>query len=306
MADELDVEDFSFEKKKKKKKKINLDELLALEPEVTAEVIKEVSVEPSTSASADKSADAVDDTPNFEGKKKKKSKKKTEEVTEETEEAKPEAETTTTSAVDLDLDSDLHLDVKKKKKKKKVDKTQDDDEENLDPETGEVKHEEVVREYTYAELLERVFSMDPDLKDGKKSHFVLKPPSVMRIGTKKTAFANFAEICKLLHRPLDHLQGFLLAELGTSGSIDGSDALVIKGRFQQKMIENVLRGYIREYVTCHTCKSPETILAKENRLFFLQCEVCGSKCSVANIKAGFQAVTGKRSELRNKAETAKA
>lgn len=55
-----------------------------------------------------------------------------------------------------------------------------------------------------------------------------------------------------------------------------------------------------EYVTCHTCKAPDTILAKENRLFFLQCEKCGSKCSVASIKAGFVAVTGKRSALRAK------
>lgn len=37
---------------------------------------------------------------------------------------------------------------------------------------------------------------------------------------------------------------FLFAELGTSGSVDGSRRLVIKGRFQQKQIENVLRRYI--------------------------------------------------------------
>jgi hypothetical protein len=40
---------------------------------------------------------------------------------------------------------------------------------------------------------------------------------------------------------------FLFAELGTSGSVDGSKRLVIKGRFQQKQIENVLRRYIVEY-----------------------------------------------------------
>lgn len=81
---------------------------------------------------------------------------------------------------------------------------------------------------------------------------------------------------------------FLLAELGTSGSVDGNSQLIIKGRFQQKQIENVLRRYIKEYVTCHTCRSPETILQKDTRLFFLQCETCGSRCSVASIKSGFQ------------------
>ena len=51
------------------------------------------------------------------------------------------------------------------------------------------------------QLLERVYAImhakDPSLKDGKKSHFVMKPPQVVRMGTKKTGFANFAEISKL-------------------------------------------------------------------------------------------------------------
>ena len=104
----------------------------------------------------------------------------------------------------------------------------------------------------------------------------------------------------MLHRQPKHLLAFLLAELGTSGSVDGNSQLIIKGRFQQKQMENVLRRYVKEYVTCHTCRSPDTILQKDTRLFFLQCEVCGSRCSVASIKSGFQAVTGKRAAIRAK------
>lgn len=99
-----------------------------------------------------------------------------------------------------------------------------------------------------------------------------------------TMFSGFHR----LHRQPKHLLDFLLAELGTSGSVDGNSQLIIKGRFQQKQIENVLRRYIKEYVTCHTCRSPDTILQKDTRLFFLQCETCGSRCSVASIKSGFQ------------------
>ncbi len=88
--------------------------------------------------------------------------------------------------------------------------------------------------------------------------------------------------------------------MGTQGAIDGNDQLIIKGRFQQKHMESVLRRYIKEYVTCHTCRSPDTILNKETRLFFLQCMSCHSRCSVQTIKTGFQAVTGKRSAKRAK------
>lgn len=105
------------------------------------------------------------------------------------------------------------------------------------------------RDYTYEELLNRVFEImrdkNPDMVAGKKQKFVMKPPQVVRIGTKKTSFANFTEICKTLHRQPKHLLDFLLAELGTSGSVDGNSQLIIKGRFQQKQIENVLRRWIK-------------------------------------------------------------
>lgn len=155
------------------------------------------------------------------------------------------------------------------------------------------------------QLLNRVFNImrekNPDMVAGEKRKFVMKPPQVVRVGTKKTSFVNFTDICKLwahhldrrplvvrpclysclfqmsrcrLHRQPKHLLAFLLAELGTryacilahyisaneyghdcvevfilyflfiSGSIDGNNQLVIKGRFQQKQIENVLRRYI--------------------------------------------------------------
>lgn len=83
-------------------------------------------------------------------------------------------------------------------------------------------------------------------------------------------FINFIDICRTMHRHQDHLYAYLLAELGTSGSIDGNYRLVLKGRFQPKGIENVLRRYIQEYVSCHSCKSPDTTLNK----VLIICDMC--------------------------------
>eukprot|EP00088_Acartia_fossae_P024370 TRINITY_DN25329_c0_g1_i1.p1 TRINITY_DN25329_c0_g1~~TRINITY_DN25329_c0_g1_i1.p1 ORF type:complete len:206 (+),score=67.94 TRINITY_DN25329_c0_g1_i1:250-867(+) len=204
----------------------------------------------------------------------------------------------------------MDLDLNKMKKKKKGKKNRDnldelddlneEDKENVgdggaDPWTG------TDRDYHYDELLQRVFGImrdkNPEMVSGKTKKFVMRPPQVVRVGSKKTAFANFIEIAKMLHRQPKHLLQFLFAELGTSGAIDGNNQLIIKGRFQQKHIENVLRRYIKEYVTCHTCRSPDTILNKETRLFFLQCMTCHSSCSVQTIKTGFQAITGKRKKI---------
>merc|ERR1739838_1109017 len=207
---------------------------------------------------------------------------------------------------DIDLES---FGTKKSKKGKKKPKDldelddMDEDKENED-DTNTDPWKDSDRDYQYEELLQRVFGImrdkNPDMVAGEKKKFVMRPPQVVRVGSKKTAFANFSEIAKMLHRQPKHLLAFLFAELGTSGAIDGSNQLIMKGRFQQKHIENVLRRYIKEYVTCHTCRSPDTILNKETRLFFLQCMTCHSSCSVQTIKTGFQAVTGKRSAIRAK------
>lgn len=158
------------------------------------------------------------------------------------------------------------------------------------------------RDYTYRELLSRVFGIlrtnNPDLA-GEKRKFTIVPPQVVREGSKKTAFSNIADLARRMRRPLEHLTAFILTELGTIGSSDGSQRLIIKGRFQQLQIENVLRRYIVEYVTCKTCRSPDTILVKENRLFFMQCESCGSSRSVTAIKSGFKAQTERRAAQRS-------
>lgn len=100
----------------------------------------------------------------------------------------------------------------------------------------------------YTLLLSRFFSIlqdhHPDILSSGSKSYKIPPPQCLREGNKKTIFANIADICKRMKRTDEHVMQFLFAELGTNGSVDGSRRLVIKGRFQQKQIENVLRRYI--------------------------------------------------------------
>ncbi|XP_075228724.1 eukaryotic translation initiation factor 2 subunit beta isoform X1 [Lycorma delicatula] len=328
MTEEENIFDPTSKKKKKKKRAFDIDAALA-------EGTVNETVENADSTTTDKEnqepvrqeneMDVEDGNVDLESFGKKKKKKKKAFNLEEldgvlpdtgTDKQKEDAPVDVSEAVDdaaiedsFDLDMDFTKSKKKKKKKKDLDElVAEDEKEKIDDkenaEDSSVTWTGTDRDYTYDELLNRVFEImrdkNPDMVAGKKQKFVMRPPQVVRIGTKKTSFANFTEICKTLHRQPKHLLDFLLAELGTSGSVDGNSQLIIKGRFQQKQIENVLRRYIKEYVTCHTCRSPDTILQKDTRLFFLQCETCGSRCSVASIKSGFQAVTGKRAAIRAK------
>ncbi|OHE93984.1 domain found in IF2B/IF5 [Colletotrichum orchidophilum] len=176
------------------------------------------------------------------------------------------------------------------------------DDGDMDQGTGIWQHDET-KALSYSLLLNRFFHQlsqkNPDHALSGSKSYKIPPPQCMREGNKKTIFANIAEICKRMKRTEEHVTAYLFSELGTSGSVDGSRRLVIKGRFQQKQLENVLRKYIIEYVTCKTCKSADTELSKgENRLYFITCNSCGSRRSVTAIKTGFSAQIGKRRKMQ--------
>ena len=85
--------------------------------------------------------------------------------------------------------------MKKKKKKKKV------------QEEETAKTDSKYANYTYDELLDRVAKIiqekNPEL--GEKRRHTMKPPQLMRIGTKKTLWVNYAEICKAMNRSPEHV-----------------------------------------------------------------------------------------------------
>uniref|UniRef100_A0A7S2D5T9 Translation initiation factor IF2/IF5 domain-containing protein n=1 Tax=Octactis speculum TaxID=3111310 RepID=A0A7S2D5T9_9STRA len=190
------------------------------------------------------------------------------------------------------------FDLSKKKKKKKKKKPENGavsvENQGVGTLTGEADGR-VYANYAYEELLQRVVDIihnkNPDLIEKRRT--TLKPPQLMRIGTKKTLWANFQDICKSMRRNPEHVFSFFMAELGTEGSIDGNQRLVIRGKYVPKYIESLLRKYIVEYVTCQMCRSPNTTLTRDSvsRLFFMHCQDCGSSRSVAPIRQGFHAQT---------------
>lgn len=270
--------------KKKKKKKVDLD-------------LGDGAADEAAEGVADLSLDGGDDPTALFGKKKKKKPKDAEGGDESLEGGGDDGELGEFGA-------------KKKKKKKKVldldgldDLDGEEDGDENDASAANTKGssglpwEGSTRDYHYEELLGRVFGIlranNPELS-GEKTKTILKPPQVLREGTKKTVFVNFTELCKMMHRQGEHVMGYLNAELGTSGSLDGQERLIMKGRFTPKVFEGVLRRYVNEYVICNMCKSTDTLLHREQRLFMLRCQNCGASRSVSAVKTGFMAQVGRR------------
>lgn len=148
--------------------------------------------------------------------------------------------------------------------------------------------------YEYKDLLNRLFEIIENKHGGLNSgeKYTMKTPHVSKLGSKKTTWINFKDICDIMKRSPEHVSSFVYAELGCDGNFAG-DQFILKGRFYQKNIEAILRRYIKEYVTCQMCKSPNTTLVKDasTRLNNLVCGNCGASRSTISIKSGYHATS---------------
>jgi translation initiation factor 2 beta subunit (eIF-2beta)/eIF-5 len=169
----------------------------------------------------------------------------------------PEKEVRSEKMEDEEVNVAAMFDLSLKKKKKKKAKSepiriQDEHDGVMQDSKAENAFEETPPTYSYNLLLQRVFNLLHQNNLGliEKTRFTMKPPQLMKVGTKKTLWVNYQEICKMMGRNPDHVFQFMMAELGTEGSIDGNQRLVIKGKFVPQYIESLLKKYIKEYVIC--------------------------------------------------------
>jgi translation initiation factor 2 subunit 2 len=182
-------------------------------------------------------------------------------------------------------DEDLkQFDLFLKKKKKKKNQYNENKENKENKENVENVENVENEDYDYTNLLDRLYSElrtnHPNLVSRKK--IIVPCPQLARMGKIKTMVLNFNIISLSIHRQPDHIRSFFSSELKCDCSIDANIRLIIKGRYVQNQIESIFKNYITNYVSCHMCQTHDTILIKDQitRLYFLQCDLCGSKRSV--------------------------
>jgi translation initiation factor 2 subunit 2 len=141
------------------------------------------------------------------------------------------------------------------------------------------KKNPVVRDENYLRLLDLAYSMLPEHTESK--HALLRP-KVTRLGGKRLVWTNFQIIAQKMNRTFEHLSKFVFTELATEGSVTAKGELVIKGKFELKHLEAVLKKYYTNYVVCKVCEGFDTVLEyNETRVFTLRCVGCRSVYSVA-------------------------
>lgn len=138
-------------------------------------------------------------------------------------------------------------------------------------------------DYTYDQLVSPFYAT----RCAPSRHvLVLQPPNVQRCGSARTLFSNFATVCQQLGRSPKHVMAFALDELGAVGSFLPDGALSLKGRFQIRHIETIIKAYVKEYVACKSCKGTSTVIERDHRITVVRCNDCFSKTTVPNTPVG--------------------
>ncbi len=130
----------------------------------------------------------------------------------------------------------------------------------------------------YESLLNRIKDHLSDKKDDAQTRFELPTVDVMWEG-HKTFLRNFSEFPKVLRRDPDKVLQYLSKEFAVPAEKIGDKAMFI-GKRDPDDFTRLFQIYVKDYVECPTCKSPDTKIVKENRISFLVCEACGAKSTL--------------------------
>lgn len=126
---------------------------------------------------------------------------------------------------------------------------------------------------TYEELLKRARQNLPVKKGGERFEL---PLAIVLVTGRLTIIKNFLDVAKTLRREPKHLAKYLFKELAVPGEIKGSE-LVLQGRFTATIVNSKIKNYSEEFVFCHECGKPDTVIVKVDRLEQIKCEACGAR-----------------------------
>jgi translation initiation factor 2 subunit 2 len=130
----------------------------------------------------------------------------------------------------------------------------------------------------YEALLKRLEGRISDTTKKEVSRLEVPTPQIIWVG-QRTIFRNFMEFPKSLRREPEKLLLYLNKELASAGYIAG-ERVIFLGRKVHSSFGALIDRYIKDYVICPVCGSPDTRTEKNKKLGFLICEACGARSSI--------------------------
>lgn len=132
---------------------------------------------------------------------------------------------------------------------------------------------------SYRELLDRIKDHLQSEGIKKETRLAIPEPDIIWVGNR-TIVRNFGTIASALNRDPQKVIIFFAREMATAASLDEDKRAIFIGRRDLQSFKSLLQRYIKYYVICPVCKSPDTKLEKQRRITFLICEACGARSPV--------------------------
>ncbi|HEX2014055.1 MAG TPA: translation initiation factor IF-2 subunit beta [Nitrososphaera sp.] len=130
----------------------------------------------------------------------------------------------------------------------------------------------------YESLLKRLQDKLGNTARKAKGRLEIPTPQIIWVG-KNTIFRNFMEFPKALRRDPEKFLLYLNKELASAGYIAG-ERVIFLGRKTPSSFQALIDRYVKDYVQCPVCGSPDTRTEKSKKVGFLICEACGAKSSI--------------------------
>ena len=128
----------------------------------------------------------------------------------------------------------------------------------------------------YVSLLDRLQNKLGNVVKKEVSRLEVPVPRVIWVG-QRTIFRNFMDFPKALRRDPEKLLLYLNKELASAGYISG-ERVIFLGR--KPVSGGLIDRYVKDYVICPVCGSPDTRTEKIKKLGFMICEACGARSSI--------------------------
>ncbi len=136
---------------------------------------------------------------------------------------------------------------------------------------------------SYENLLKKLQSEAVSQTKKSASRIELPTPQIMWVGNK-TIFRNFMDFPKVLRRDPEKVLLYLAKEFGSAAYIAGEKGVFV-GKKEPSAFMSLFERYMKDYVVCPVCSSPDTKIERVKRLSFLVCEACGAKSSIKGVFA---------------------
>jgi translation initiation factor 2 subunit 2 len=131
----------------------------------------------------------------------------------------------------------------------------------------------------YEALLKRLQDKVDTTAKKTRSRLEIPTPQIIWVG-KNTIFRNFMDFPKALRRDPEKFLFYLNKELASAGYIAG-ERVIFLGHKTLSSFQALIDRYIKDYVQCPVCGSPDTHTEKSKpKVAFLICEACGAKSSI--------------------------